>query len=288
MATFNLNPMLAFRASDTVTLGAGVQAQYYKGVLSSALDFGTPTGLPPGGFTDGYVEIDTDDWAMGFNFGALWRPAPGTQIGVAYRSEVAHTLDGSADFTDDPAGRVQLVRAAFGGFQDTGANADITTPRSVSVGLSQRVSKSWTLLGEAQWTDWSTFDSLEVAFDNPGQSSDITRQDWDDGWFAALGARYRASDTLTISTGAAYDWSPVPDDTLTPRIPDADRAWLSLGLDWTPENWFRLKLGYAHLFMPSRTIDLDAGDPGNGARGDLTATTDTDVDIVSVTLAVRF
>jgi hypothetical protein len=40
--------------------------------------------------------------------------------------------------------------------------------------------------------------------------------------------------------------------------------------------------------MPSRTIDLDAGDPGSSGRGDLTATTDTDVDIVSLTLAVRF
>ncbi|MDZ7712890.1 MAG: outer membrane protein transport protein [Rhodovibrio sp.] len=173
-------------------------------------------------------------------------------------------------------------------FPDTGAAATITTPRSASIGISHDLSARWTLLGEAQWTDWSTFDSLVVRFDNPNEPNDITRQDWDDGWFAALGARYRASDALTVSAGAAYDWSPVPDATLTPRIPDADRAWLSLGLDWTPESWLRLKLGYAHLFMPSRTINLDSTDPGSRNRGDLRATTDTDVDIVSVTLAVRF
>lgn len=49
-----------------------------------------------------------------------------------------------------------------------------------------------------------------------------------------------------------------------------------------------LKFGYAHLFMPSRTIDLDAGDRGNAARGDLTAPTETDVDIVSLQVTVRF
>nr|WP_276570043.1 outer membrane protein transport protein [Rhodovibrio salinarum] len=267
VTTYNLNPMLAFRPSDTLTLGAGVQAQYYRGVLSNAVF--TPSG-------DGFAEVDADDWALGFNLGALWTPVAGTRLGVAYRSAVDHSLEGGADFS----ARVP--------FPDANARADVTTPRSVSMGLSQRVSERWTLLGEAQWTDWSTFDSLEVAFDNPGQPDDITRQDWNDGWFAAVGVRYRASEALAVSAGAAYDWSPAPDDTLTPRIPDADRAWLSLGVDWTPESWVRLKLGYAHLFMPSRTIDLDAGDPGNGARGDLTATTDTDVDIVSVTLSVSF
>jgi long-chain fatty acid transport protein len=268
VTTFNLNPMLAFRASDTLTLGAGVQAQYYRGVLSNAVF------LAPG--IDGFAEVDAEDWAFGFNAGVLWAPVDGTRLGLAYRSAIDHSLEGRADFS------------ALVPFPDADASAQVTTPRSVSIGLSQRVSARWTLLGEAQWTDWSTFDSLEVAFDNPGQPNDVTRQDWDDGWFASVGARFRASDALAVSAGAAYDWSPVPDDTLTPRIPDADRAWLSFGVDWTPESWVRLKLGYAHLFMPSRTIDLDAGDPGNTARGNLTATTDTDVDIVSVTLAVRF
>ena len=215
---------------------------------------------------------------MGFNLGALWTPMAGTRLGLAYRSEVQHTLDGGADFSPEVPGLLS----------DTGARAEITTPRSLSLGLSQAVGARWTLLGEAQWTDWSAFESLVVRFDNPAQDPDITRQDWRDGWFAALGARYRASEALSLSAGAAYDWSPVPDDTLTPRIPDADRAWLSLGLDWTPENWFRLKFGYAHLFMPARAIDLATGDPGSGNRGNLSATTDTDVDIVSLTLAVRF
>jgi len=268
VVTFNLNPMLAFRASDTLTLGAGVQAQYFRGVLSNAVFL--PLSV------DGFVEVEADDWAVGFNLGALWTPIEGTNLGVAYRSAVDHTLQGDADFS-------RLVP-----FPDTNARANITTPRSISVGVSQDVGARWTLMGEAQWTDWSTFDTLVVEFDNPGQRPDITRQDWDDGWFAALGARYRASDALTVSAGAAYDWSPVPGATLTPRIPDADRAWLSLGVDWTPESWLRLKLGYAHLFMPSRTIDLEASDPGSQNRGDLRATTDTDVDIVSVTLAVRF
>lgn len=288
VTTFNLNPMLAYRPSDTLTLGAGVQAQYYRGVLSSALDFGTPAMVGPSRATDGFVEVDADDWSLGFNLGALLRPAAGTRIGVAYRSEVEHTLDGRADFTDDRAGVGAGLGALTGRFRDTGAQAGITTPRSASVGISQAVSERWTLLGEAQWTDWSTFDSLVVRFDNPNEPNDVTRQNWNDGWFASVGARYRAREALAVSAGAAYDWSPVPDDTLTPRIPDADRAWLSVGVDWTPESWFRLKLGYAHLFMPSRTIDLEAGDPGNTARGDLTATTDTDVDIVSLTLAVRF
>jgi long-chain fatty acid transport protein len=191
---------------------------------------------------------------------------------------VDHSLEGTADFSPNAPGLLA----------DTDASADVTTPRSVSVGLSQRLSERWTLLGEAQWTDWSTFDRLTVNFDTPGHAPSVTEKGWDDGWFVSVGARYRVNDAIAASAGVAYDWSPVPDATLNPRIPDADRTWVAFGLDWTPEPWFRLKAGYAHLFMPARRIDLDQGVVGNAARGDLTATTDTDVDIVSLTLELRF
>jgi long-chain fatty acid transport protein len=291
VVTVNVNPMLAYRVTDTLTFGAGVQAQYYSGELSSAINFGqfVPPAFggpaPPTPATDGHVIIEADDWGIGFNLGALWTPFPGTRVGVGYRSEIEHTLHGRANFQGDAAG---IAAGAAPLFTDTGARAKLETPRQLSVGVSQAVGARLTVLGEAQWIDWSTFDSLVVKFDTPNQPDDVTVTDWDDGWFVALGARYALTDRWRISAGAAYDGSPVPDATLEPRIPDADRAWLALGADWTPTPGVTLKLGYAHLFMPSRTIDLDAGDRGNAGRGDLAATTDTDVDILSVQLRLRF
>lgn len=200
-------------------------------------------------------------------------------------SEVAHSLDGSADFEADDVG---IAAGAAPLFTDTGVRADVQTPRQLTVGVSQAVGARLTLLGEAQWVDWSTFDALVVDFDNPNQPDDVTVTDWNDGWFVGVGARYAITDAWRINAGAAYDWSPVPDDTLEPRIPDADRAWVSLGADWTPMPGVTLKLGYAHLLMPSRTIDLDVGNRGNAGRGDLDATTDTDVDMFSLHVSLRF
>jgi long-chain fatty acid transport protein len=291
--TISLAPVAAFRVNDRLTLAGGPIAQYYDARLTNAVDFGTIARAAgnmlavPGG-NDGGVELEADDWAFGFTLGAIFEPVAGSRIGVGYRSEIDHDLDGNADFDLDPTGVGAALQAATGAFADTGARADVSTPRIVSLGLSQDVTSRLTLMAEAQWIGWSAFDTLRVRFDNAAQADDVTDESWDDAWFGAVGARYRVSDAWTLRAGVAYDESPVPDSTRTPRIPDADRTWVAIGAGYNPASWLRLDFGYTHLFMPEESIDLSVNQPGNTFRGNLEGRTDTSVDVFAIAGTIRF
>ena len=54
-------------------------------------------------------------------------------------------------------------------------------------------------------------------------------EDWDDVWFFALGATWKPNAQWTVRAGAAFDQSPIPDSTRSPRIPGEDRTWIALG-----------------------------------------------------------
>jgi long-chain fatty acid transport protein len=293
LRTININPALAVRATDWLSLGAGFQAQYADGELTNAVDFGTigaGFGVPgaiPGG-RDGFARLDGDDWGYGYTLGALLEPVRGTRLGVAYRSEVEHTLRGDVDFSADAAGVAGALRGATGAFRDSGASLEVTTPATLSFGVHQELGRRFAVMAEAQWTEWSEFEELRVEFDNPAQPDSVTEQAWDDSWFFALGATWRPLDALTLRAGVAYDQTPVRNRFRTPRIPDGDRHWLAFGLSWEPRPGIALDLGYTHVWVDDTRVDLAASDEGSAFRGDLRADYENQIDIVAAGLRLRF
>jgi long-chain fatty acid transport protein len=129
---------------------------------------------------------------------------------------------------------------------------------------------------------------LRVRFQNPDQPDSVTEQDWDDSWFLSLGSSYRPSENWVLRAGVAYDQSPVPDGTRNPRIPDADRYWVSLGATWQLDHWLELNAGYSHIFMSDSKTDLTLSDPDNQTRGALSADYESDIDIFSISLSLKF
>ncbi len=109
LQAIDLNPSIAWQATDTLSLAVGVSAQQAKATLTSAIDFGaaclgalgpTPcTGLGLPQAADGLVVVDGDDWSYGWNAGLAWRPNADWTIGLTYRSGIEHEISGSADFT---------------------------------------------------------------------------------------------------------------------------------------------------------------------------------------------
>lgn len=119
--TINLNPALAFKLNDQLSLGAGMSAQYISAELTSAIDSGSvcyglvgpgtcnPAGLTPGSqAVDSYAKIKGDDWGYGINLGLLYKPANAMRIGVAYRSSVKQRLEGDATLLSFDVGYAHL------------------------------------------------------------------------------------------------------------------------------------------------------------------------------------
>ena len=150
-----------------------------------------------------------------------------------------------------------------------------------------RLAPQWTALVEVDWTNWTRFDELRIDSENPAQPADVTTARWKEAWFFALGAEYQADGRWTWRGGVALDQSPVPGATRNPRIPDADRTWVSAGFTYRASDTLSLAFSYAHLFLPEKTIALNAGQTGNALRGNLTGRTEAGVDVVGVQLSYR-
>lgn len=293
LLTININPTLAYKVTSDISIGAGAQIEYIDATLSNAIDFGSigaAAGIPGAAPTqqDGFTELEGDDWGFGFTLGALYEPLPGTRLGVGYRSQVTHELEGDTSFELDDAGVGAAISAATGAFVETPASAKVKLPDVLSFGLYHEVTSDWAVMAEAQWTRWSKFQELRIQFDNPAQAESVTEEDWDDVWFGAVGVTYSGFEDTKLRLGYAFDQSPIPDSTRTPRIPGNDRHWISLGANYAPMPWLVLDAGYTHIFLKDSPVDLSIDDPGGTFRGDLEGEFESSVDIVSVQATVRF
>jgi long-chain fatty acid transport protein len=292
LLTINVAPSVAYRVSDDLVLSAGVQAQYAKGTLSNAIDFGT-IGLASGvlgsvpGTQDGFVEFNASNWGFGFVAGALWSPTADLTFGAAYRSAVTHELAGDVDFALGTSGIGAILSGATGAFVDTKGRAKLTTPAVASLGASLAVTQQLSLLAEAGFTQWSAFETLRVGFSNPAQPDSFQTYDWKDTWLGAVGVRYQPQRDWIFRTGVAFDETPTRDRTRDPRIPDSSRTWIAFGVHHDLSDGVGLQLGYARLIFPEEPIGLSAATPGNEVRGNLTGRTDADADMITFQLTVR-
>ena len=80
----------------------------------------------------------------------------------------------------------------------------------------------------------------------------------------------------------------MPNDDRTPRIPDADRYWLSAGVSWAPWQDWTFDLGYSHIFLEDTEVDLTTAGAGNATRGNLSANYESQINIIAVAARVAF
>lgn len=298
MRTLNINPSAAFKLGDSLSLGVGVSLQYVEVELTSAVDFGGVCSaqelggvLPPGtcaaaGLSpqqnDGFADISGDNWSYGWNLGLLYQLSESSRIGFSYRSSVKQEVDGNADFTV-PGNAAFLTSTGL--FIDSGAQATVTLPAMASLSLYHDYSDQLAVMADISWTDWSVFDELRVTYDNTLQPDSVTTENWRDTIRISAGANYRANDAILLRAGVAYDQGAVSDDQhRTPRVPDADRLWLAVGLGWTLTDTTQIDIGYAHLFVNDANLANTYESSVPTINHTLNGSVEASVDIFSVQL----
>lgn len=283
LTVLNLNPVVAVKLTERVSLGFGFDLQRSDTTLANMIDFGSlgaALGLP---FTpqqhDGRIELEAGDWAAGYDLSVAWNVSQRARLGATYRSQIEHQLDGTADFTVP-----QEALALTGGvlFSDTGAATTLPMPHELSVSAAYDIDARWTVVGDVTWTDWSRFQQLAVTFDNAAQPSVIQDALFDDSVRSAVGVVFKASDTWELRTGALYETSPVPDATRTPRLPEGDHSGFSLGGTYRMGRRAELDFSFSHLIPHDASIQLQ--DP---AAGLLTGSVRWRLDILAVALTLK-
>lgn len=268
----NAQVSLAWRAADWLTLGAGISANYMDARLSNAQILG---GAPPN-LVAGTAQVDGDGLSMGFSLGALMTLAPGTSFGIGYRSAIDQTLDGTITLS-----RLNVPVRVIP------AHAAITLPDQLTLSFRSQLTPQLTLMATGEWTRWSRVQQLDVV--SGGRLASTLDLQWNDGWFASLGAEYQLDPRLALRAGLGYELSPVPDATRSPRLPDSNRLWLSAGATYALTPQLSLDLAYTHILAEAAGIVLSPRTPANAMRGSLLAEVDDAyVHILSAGLRYRF
>lgn len=287
LKTVNINPSIAFKATDSLSIGFGVSAMWAQAELTRAVNFPNTTGIGALGTSlgEGNVKIKGDDWGFGFNAGAIFQVTDATRLGLAYRSKVKQHLDGDVRFSDRPNTAVPAVNAALAAATPNGdVTADVTLPETLSFSVFSQVNDTWDVMADATWTRWSRFQELKVVR-NSGAVLQNVEENWHNTMRYSIGASYKYSDTLKLRMGVAYDEEAIPTDTRTARIPGNDRTWVALGAAWQVNSNTKLDVGYAHLFVSDAKIDDNQTATANGRlRGEY----DGSVDILSAQVTYSF
>lgn len=292
LKSVNINPSLAWRLNDQVSVGAGVSAQYVDVELTRAVDFGSvcvgslgagacvPLGFLPQA-RDGSVKVKGDDWAYGFNLGAMFMPAANLRFGIAYRSRIKHELTGDASFAL-PAGLPAPIALAPT-FSNGGVSASLDLPESLSVNGYAELDSKWSVMSDLTWMRWNRFKELRIRFAN-GAADSVTPEEWRNTLRVSAALNYRYNDMWKLRGGIAWDQSPVKGEFRTPRVPDANRTWLAFGAQYKPSRHDTWDFGFAHLFVKDSSINKSEPPLGGTLVGDYK----NDVNILSVQYSRAF
>lgn len=246
----NINPSIAYRVNDKFSLGFGLDFAHNNTHFKQGLAF---LAAAP---TTNHLNVEGDDWALGWNVGAMFQLSPSTRIGVAYRSELKFDLDGKQRTSVTGFGSPLLANQNI--------KAVLKTPANFSVAVSQKLNDRWEMLGDIGWTDWSVVDTIQIKSKVTGGNLSSLSYDFKDTWRIGFGANYQYTDKVKIRFGIAHDKSPVKsaaDRTMT--LPDTDRTWISIGAKYalTPKSSF--DIGYTHIFFAdgrtARAVQFPAG-----------------------------
>ena len=274
---------------DRFSVGVGVIYERAEAELSKAVDFGSALAfnLVPGfapQSADGKAVIKGDDNNFGWLIGVNWRPTDTLAIGLSHRSEIDHDLQGTADWT--VPGNARTVLNGIGRanlFQDGRGSAKLTTPSVTSVSLAWQATDRLAVMGEYARTDWTSLREVRIDFANPDPDS-VEDFSWEATSFYSIGAEFAINDDLTLRGGFAYDETPTSIATRTPRLPDENRRWFSIGLGWDLRESFEINAAYTRIEPDTPKVDIFDASTLHTLQGEYSS----DVNLFGLSAQYRF
>ncbi len=244
----DINPNIAWKITDKVSVGGGISAQWLKVEDSAAIpQFLIAKAAVP----DAVYMLNGSSWAVGYNLGLLLQPTDVTRLGFTWRSGIDHKLTGSLDFTN------ALIPVASG--PATASGVDL--PGIAAVSFTHDFTPQWSASAEMQYDLWSSFKQVTVTSQNPPL---LQPEHYRDSWMFSVGGAYRPMTQLALRAGIGWDQSPVSDRYRTVGIPDTDRLMLGVGAGYSFAPGVVVDLSYAHylaLGHSSVTGSVNSVDP---------------------------
>ncbi len=253
-----INPVVAWQVLPSLSVGAGPMVNYVDLSLKQGLSaFSKPLA--------NYYQFTGTGWSVGGNLGVRWQPAEKISFGAMFRSPAKVTLDGQANFEQQP----------FIPNSSRSANMALTFPMSVVSGVSYRPTPKWNMEFDASYTDWSSFGSTTIYQSNPPyplRPFVPVKLDWEASWIYEVGITRYFDNHWNVSAGYAFSQNSVPNSYYTPLAADMDRHLFSVGTGYKGDHLsfdvaYQLGYGPTHTVTDSQASSSPGQVSGQTANG---------------------
>ncbi|HHE9535588.1 OmpP1/FadL family transporter [Haemophilus influenzae] len=253
LTAINLNLSGAYRVTEGLSLGLGVNAVYAKAqvernagiitdsvkIAQDALKVVKPKTVIPDYLTSKDKSVvslqDRAAWGFGWNAGVMYQFNEANRIGLAYHSKV------DIDFTDRTATSLEseVIEAGKKG------DLTLTLPDYLELSGFHQLTDKFAVHYSYKYTHWSRLTKLHASFEDGKKAFDKELQ-YSNNSRVALGASYNLDEKLTLRAGIAYDQA-ASRHHRSAAIPDTNRTWYSLGTTYKFTPNLSVDLGYAYL-----------------------------------------
>jgi len=262
LATFYIQPNVAYQINSKWSVGGGPVIGHSSVELIQGIDLydqvavATPTTITfgqlgiPRGTEFARATLEGSAMAYGAHVGVYGKPSADVTVGLRFLSPLEFEYDDAdASFKQintgivlppgnpiNAAATVNIDNLVAGAFTTTlisqSVATQITHPAQIQAGFGYSGFKNWLLSADYAWTGWKRFKELPVNFSNAATPDRVLIEDYNNSSAFRLGAQR----SFTSGSMVRFGWSGVasaaPDETVTPLLPEQDRAYGSIGASY--------------------------------------------------------
>ena len=254
LEVFELNPTIAYKITDWLSIGGGVRALYSKGQVTSSNLALTPTAGANGYYSR---KLDGNSIDFGYNLAISVKPIDNLTTSVTWRSRVDLQLDGDNARLNYQAGTGAIYPShSYTG----GADVSVPVPEVLTVAAAYTFGSTTV---EINWdrTFWSDYEELDFNYD-AGASSLLNgvfgtpiEKNFNNTDAFRIGLTQKLmNDKLTMMVGFAIDETPVPDKTLGFELPDSDAKIYSCGLRYKLDETYEIGMSFLYDEKEERKV----------------------------------
>ncbi|MES2594044.1 MAG: outer membrane protein transport protein [Verrucomicrobiota bacterium] len=239
LITTSITPSMAFRLTETVSAGLGLD--FMRGDLQFSR-------LAP----FGEIRLDAQGWGLGGFGNILWKITPNQRLSLVGRLPIRVDMDGDYQiFGLAP----NTLRTSF--------ETSMTFPGSVALGYGIDLTDRLTIGFDAKWINNSCHDDIPIRTGNlPAPAKNVPLQ-YKDSIDLGTAVSYKLNKSWVVRSGYLFSENSMPDKYFTPAIPAYDRHIFSLGLGWRGKS-NRIDATYGFIFSPDRVVSGNVDPALNG------------------------
>jgi long-chain fatty acid transport protein len=218
--TYYIQPAVSYKVNEKLGVGGGIVFAF------SSLN--TRRAIPvEGNAPFGNEQLKISGKSFGFNLGLFYKFNEEATAAISYRSLVKFEMkNGDALFSDIPSTFAETYPSSLK------FNTSIKMPSVISAGISFKFTNELITTVQLDLTTWKSFDSLNFVFPDKPEVDIRTGRHSKNSVCGRVGGQYSFTENIDVRIGAAYDLASVPQDHLSPDLPEADKILLTTGLGY--------------------------------------------------------